>query len=161
MCGRSNEVGRPAGRRSECRPGPRRRNAAKAAGDSPSVSRPWLPCLPPQAEFGRGSSSRTKDAECCASATRWLVKSEVSFGPVLAPEGGPLFVIDPAKASLISNEVSVLAEPVARNPSGPDPERSSAGPRRAPSVPSYCYRRANVSRCISRSAALNHVRLLR
>jgi hypothetical protein len=76
MCGRSNEVGRPAGRRSECRPGPRRRNAAKAAGDSPFASRPRLPCLPPQAEFGRGFHPRIKDAECCAGATRWPVKSE-------------------------------------------------------------------------------------
>jgi hypothetical protein len=76
MCGRSNEVGRPAGRRSECRPGPRRRNAAKAAGDSHHASRPRLPCLPPQAEFGRGFHPRIKDAECCAGATRWPVKSE-------------------------------------------------------------------------------------
>ena len=76
MCGPSNEVGRPAGRRSECRPGPRRRNAAKAAGDSPFASRPRLPCLPPQAEFGRGFHPRIKDAECCVGATRWPLKSE-------------------------------------------------------------------------------------
>src|SRR5262249_49170603 len=44
---------------------------------------------------------------------------------------------------------------------GPILKRSSAGPRRASSAASSCYRRANVSRCISRSAALNHVCLLR
>jgi hypothetical protein len=39
----------------------------------------------------------------------------------------------------------------------PDPQRSSAGPRRAPSAPSSCYGCANVSACISRASALNHL----